>query len=214
MRARGAGGPEHAHDGAHPRALLLAPRLHRAPGGAGCARRQRGQRRRCRAAHRPASLSGHRTIAAARAGLGRSLHRTRGAAQLRRPDPRQPDPLREHGRPAEVLPRRHRRGMALRRPQRHTGWRIHVDEQPARGAGDDAAVDGAAPAPPRRVARRRALQRGRPRPDAHRRNAYGASHLAADPEQTEPSDDEATIARRLGRRVAEIAVRLKGWEDR
>ncbi len=43
---------------------------------------------------------------------------------------------------------------------------------------------------------------------------YGASHLAADPEQTEPSDDEATIARRLGRRVAEIAVRLKGWEDR
>ncbi len=38
---------------------------------------------------------------------------------------------------------------------------------------------------------------------------YGASHLAPEQTATEPSDDEAAIARALGRRVAEIAVGLK-----
>ena len=38
---------------------------------------------------------------------------------------------------------------------------------------------------------------------------YGASHLAPEQSATEPSDDEATIARALGSRVAEIAVQLK-----
>ncbi len=43
---------------------------------------------------------------------------------------------------------------------------------------------------------------------------YGASHLASVPGQTELSEEEIAIARRLGRRVAEVAVRLSGWEDR
>jgi len=42
---------------------------------------------------------------------------------------------------------------------------------------------------------------------------YGASHLASTADHTELSADETAIARRLGRRVAEVAVRLKGWED-
>lgn len=37
---------------------------------------------------------------------------------------------------------------------------------------------------------------------------YGASHIAGDQAGTELTDDEAVIARSLGRRVAEIAVRL------
>ncbi len=38
---------------------------------------------------------------------------------------------------------------------------------------------------------------------------YGASHLAPEQTATELSDDEAAVARALGRRVAEIARRLK-----
>lgn len=41
---------------------------------------------------------------------------------------------------------------------------------------------------------------------------YGASHFAPDASQTEPSPDEARIAQHLGRRVAEAALRLEGWE--
>lgn len=37
---------------------------------------------------------------------------------------------------------------------------------------------------------------------------YGASHLAREQTATEPSDEEAAIARALGKRVAENAVRL------
>ena len=37
---------------------------------------------------------------------------------------------------------------------------------------------------------------------------YGASHLASEQHQTTLTDSEATIAEHLGRRVAEIAVRL------
>lgn len=42
---------------------------------------------------------------------------------------------------------------------------------------------------------------------------YGASHLAPDQNDTETSDDEARIARHLGRRVAAAALRLEGWES-
>ena len=41
---------------------------------------------------------------------------------------------------------------------------------------------------------------------------YGASHFAAESSQTEATPDEARIAQHLGRRVAEAALRLKGWE--
>lgn len=41
---------------------------------------------------------------------------------------------------------------------------------------------------------------------------YGASHFAPDSSQTEPTPDESRIAQHLGRRVAEAALRLKGWE--
>jgi len=41
---------------------------------------------------------------------------------------------------------------------------------------------------------------------------YGAGHLAATPEDTTPSPEETRIAQHLGRRVAEAALRLKGWE--
>lgn len=40
---------------------------------------------------------------------------------------------------------------------------------------------------------------------------YGASHVAPGSRDNEPSEDEARIARHLGRRVAEAALRLKGW---
>jgi NAD(P)H dehydrogenase (quinone) len=41
---------------------------------------------------------------------------------------------------------------------------------------------------------------------------YGASHLAPAPGDSEPSPDEAAIARALGRRVAEAALRLDGFD--
>jgi len=37
---------------------------------------------------------------------------------------------------------------------------------------------------------------------------YGASHVAGPDDQPEPTDDEAQLARALGRRVAQLAVRL------
>ena len=40
---------------------------------------------------------------------------------------------------------------------------------------------------------------------------YGASHFAPDSNQTEPTPDEARIAQHLGRRIAEVALRLQGW---
>ena len=41
---------------------------------------------------------------------------------------------------------------------------------------------------------------------------YGASHVAYSNSQTSLTDEEAIIARHLGRRVAEAAVRLHGWD--
>ena len=41
---------------------------------------------------------------------------------------------------------------------------------------------------------------------------YGASHVAYEQTHTQLTEDEATIARHLGRRVAAIAVQLAGWE--
>jgi NAD(P)H dehydrogenase (quinone) len=41
---------------------------------------------------------------------------------------------------------------------------------------------------------------------------YGASHLAPGQDDTEPSAEETAVARHLGRRVAEAAIRLAGWE--
>jgi NAD(P)H dehydrogenase (quinone) len=38
---------------------------------------------------------------------------------------------------------------------------------------------------------------------------YGAGHLARDHEQTQLDDDERTLARALGRRVADVARRLE-----
>lgn len=40
---------------------------------------------------------------------------------------------------------------------------------------------------------------------------YGAGHLARQPSDTETDADEIRIARHLGRRVAEVALRLEGW---
>jgi NAD(P)H dehydrogenase (quinone) len=41
---------------------------------------------------------------------------------------------------------------------------------------------------------------------------YGATHFAPNSGDTEPSADEARIAQHLGRRVAEAALRLHGWQ--
>jgi NAD(P)H dehydrogenase (quinone) len=41
---------------------------------------------------------------------------------------------------------------------------------------------------------------------------YGASHFAPTPGDNVPSADESRIAQHLGRRVAEAALRLQGWE--
>ena len=41
---------------------------------------------------------------------------------------------------------------------------------------------------------------------------YGPSHVATESAGNRLTDDEEKIARRLGRRVAEAAERLKGWE--
>ena len=43
---------------------------------------------------------------------------------------------------------------------------------------------------------------------------YGASHVAPAQADTKLSDDEAAIARHLGRRVTEVAVRLDDWPKR
>ena len=42
---------------------------------------------------------------------------------------------------------------------------------------------------------------------------YGASHVAFEQSATELSKEEAAIARHLGRRVAELAIRLDGWDQ-
>jgi NAD(P)H dehydrogenase (quinone) len=41
---------------------------------------------------------------------------------------------------------------------------------------------------------------------------YGASHLAREQHDIHPTEDESRIARRLGQRVAEVSVRLAGWD--
>jgi NAD(P)H dehydrogenase (quinone) len=41
---------------------------------------------------------------------------------------------------------------------------------------------------------------------------YGASHVDFGEPGGELSDEETAVARTLGRRVAEVAVRIKGWE--
>jgi len=41
---------------------------------------------------------------------------------------------------------------------------------------------------------------------------YGATHFAPASAKSTLSDDEVQIARHLGRRVAEAAIRLQGWE--
>jgi NAD(P)H dehydrogenase (quinone) len=43
---------------------------------------------------------------------------------------------------------------------------------------------------------------------------YGASHVAYQPGDTQPTDDEAAIARALGSRVAAAAVALRDWQSR
>ena len=43
---------------------------------------------------------------------------------------------------------------------------------------------------------------------------YGASHVAPGPADTKLSDEEAAIARHLGRRVTEVAIRLDDWPQR
>src|ERR1700737_3569285 len=54
------------------------------------------------------------------------------------------DAPRQHGGPAQIIPRRHGAAMALRRPRRQARLCLHVDGQPARRAGIDLAVDDAA----------------------------------------------------------------------
>jgi NAD(P)H dehydrogenase (quinone) len=41
---------------------------------------------------------------------------------------------------------------------------------------------------------------------------YGATHFAPTSAESALSADEERIARHLGRRVAEAAIRLEGWE--
>lgn len=41
---------------------------------------------------------------------------------------------------------------------------------------------------------------------------YGASHVAWQQGQTKLTDEEQRIAEHLGRRIAEVALRLRGWE--
>jgi NAD(P)H dehydrogenase (quinone) len=43
---------------------------------------------------------------------------------------------------------------------------------------------------------------------------YGASHVTYDQQQTALTDDEQRIAQHLGRRVAEVALRLHDWDRR
>ncbi len=43
---------------------------------------------------------------------------------------------------------------------------------------------------------------------------YGAGHIAATSDDTRPDNAETAIARKLGGRVAEVAVRLADWEGR
>ena len=43
---------------------------------------------------------------------------------------------------------------------------------------------------------------------------YGASHLARQQADVEPTATEASVAQALGRRIAEVARRLAGWDGR
>ena len=61
------------------------------------------------------------TGATAGARRRRAVRAEAGPARLRRPGHGQPDPLRQHGRAAEIFPRRHRRRMGQRHAGRQTG---------------------------------------------------------------------------------------------
>jgi len=119
--------------------------------------------------------------------------------------------------------------MGQRTPGRQAGWLVHIDQQSAWRAGNNTAVDGPATDTPWHAAGRHTLFRTSPECDAERRNTlwrnacrlalnatrsggtpYGATHVAYEQTATELTVEEAAIAQTLGRRVADIAVRLGG----
>jgi multimeric flavodoxin WrbA len=96
--------------------------------------------------------------------------------------------------------------------QRHAGrqarWRVHLHVHAARRPGSDAAVDDVALAAP--WLRRRRHPYTEPQLNTTRTGGtpYGASHVAGNRDEAQPSDDEAALARALGRRIAMLAARL------
>src|SRR5574337_13439 len=93
---------------------------------------------------------------------------------MRRPDPRQPHALRQHGRAAQIFLRQHCRLMALGRARRQTRRRIHLDQLTAWRPRNHAAVHDAAPAASRHVDRGPALYGTRLDGDVIRRHAIRA----------------------------------------
>src|SRR5580692_8045697 len=88
-----------------------------------------------------------------------------------RADPRQSHPLRQYGGAAQVLFGRNRRAVALGRPGRQAGRRVHFNGVDARRTGVDASFHDAAIAPSRDVPGRAALHRTGIDRDPERRHA-------------------------------------------
>jgi NAD(P)H dehydrogenase (quinone) len=130
---------------------------------------------------------------------------------MRGADPRQPDPLRQHGRADEAFHRHTRRGMGQRHAGRQARSGVHLDREHARRPGIDAAVDAGAAAAPRLrglpASRSPNLLLNTTRSGG---TPYGASHVAGG--QGRSGTERTTkprLARALGRRVADLARRLQ-----
>ena len=134
---------------------------------------------------------------------------TQRPRRMRGPDPRQPHALRQHGRAAEAFHRRPRRRMGERHAGRQARGGVHLDRDHARRPGSDAAVDDVAAAAPRLRGRRHSVHRAgadMPRAAAARPTARATSPACRTIRS--PSDDEAQLARALGRRIAQLAAKV------
>ena len=134
--------------------------------------------------------------------------------RLRRAGTRQSDAFRQHGGAAQAFPGRDRQRVAVRRPARQASRRLHLDEFTLHGGQESTLLTMALP-----LLHHGMVLVGVPYAepatghDAHRRLALRRHPLRADRHgDTTLSADEASIAQHLGRRVAEAALRLEGWE--
>ncbi|KAF1852339.1 hypothetical protein Lal_00037067 [Lupinus albus] len=133
----------------HSGALLFAPWCHPQAGRTDRPGRGKRARLRCPPAYRTGGLHRHRSGGTGRAKLGRPLRGSQRPGRMRRPGPGFAHALWQHGSGHEVFLGWHFAAVALRRPGRQAGLRLHLHRQPAWRPGIDALEHDAAAAAPR-----------------------------------------------------------------